>query len=296
MINTALFMLLACFWGGSFVAIKFLIHDIPSFTAAFYRVFFSTIFLSLIFMRSIKIPKGFWGKELIYSVIAGLCSIGIPFSLLFWGERFVSPSIAGVLNGTVPFFTLIIGIVFLRQIKSITFEKVIGLFAGFIGIALIFGPRVSFKGDSSEMFGLLAIIGMSFFYGIGINLNRKILTKNKIITGNLSLIIQHIVSFIYLAILMLFVDGIPDLSLLLKSQNALSLFYISFISTCLAFIIFYRLIREMGSVEASSVTFFVPAIALILDNIIYDQSLSMNEGIGTGIIFLSMFFLREKKS
>ncbi len=136
---------------------------------------------------------------------------------------------------------------------------------------------------------------MSLFYGIGININRSTLINNKIITGPLNLIIQHSISALYLGIVALLIDGPPDLTLLLKPQNAISLFYLSFISTCLAFIIFFKLIKEMGSVEASTVTFFVPAIALLLDMIITGSTLSFWEGLGTGVIFLSMYFLREKK-
>jgi drug/metabolite transporter (DMT)-like permease len=295
MLNKALFFALALFWGGSFVAIKYLINDVPSFTAAFYRVFFAVIFLSLIYSRSIKIPKGFFGKELLYSLLAGMFSIGIPFGLLFWGERYISASLAGVLNGTVPFWTLLIGIIFLNQINRVSKEKVLGLVTGFIGISLIFGPRIKFDGNILELQGLMAVLLMAISYGIGINLNRAILTKNKIISGPISLISQHIVSALYLGCVALYMDGVPDLTLLLKPDVAISLFYLSFFSTTLAFIIFFKLIKEVGSVEASSVTFFVPAIALIIDILIFGHSLSILEGLGTVIIFVSMFLLREKK-
>ena len=296
MLNKALFFALALFWGGSFVAIKYLINDVPSFTAAFYRVFFAVIFLSLIYSRSIKIPKGFFGKELLYSLLAGMFSIGIPFGLLFWGERYISASLAGVLNGTVPFWTLLIGIIFLNKINRVSKEKVLGLVTGFIGISLIFGPRIKFDGNILELQGLFAVLLMAISYGIGINLNRAILTKNKIISGPISLISQHIVSALYLGCVALYMDGVPDLTLLLKPDVAISLFYLSFFSTTLAFIIFFKLIKEVGSVEASSVTFFVPAIALIIDILIFGHSLSILEGLGTVIIFVSMFLLREKKN
>lgn len=295
MINGVLFSLLACFWGGSFVAIKYVISDIPAFTAAFYRVFFASIFLAIIYCRSIKLNKMILGKELIYVMVAGLCSIGIPFSLLFWGEQYIAPSIAGILNGTVPFWTLIIGLIFLKDPKSVSTFKVIGLFLGFIGMSFIFGPKVKMQGKIEELYGLIAIVSMSIMYGIGTNLNRKILMRNQNIQGPTSLFIQHIVAAIYLGIISLFIDGPFQWNLLLIPKNALSVFYLSFISTSLAFIIFFRLIRELGSVMASSVTFFVPAVALILDIVINNHQLTLYEGIGTLIIFLSMYFLKDRK-
>ncbi len=296
MINYLLFGLLSLFWGGSFVAIKYLIEDIPSFTAAFYRVFFSILFLILIYFKSIQIPKGWWGKELFFSSLAGLCSIGIPFCLLFWGERYVSPSMAGVLNGTVPFWTLMLSLMLFDGMKHITLKKVLGLVLGFVGITFIFGPKLSISGNQDEIYGLIAIVFMAISYSVGINLNKKILSHNKIITRNLNTIVQQVVSALFLGLVLLFVDGLPNLSLLIDPQNYLSILYLSLFSTCFAFIIFYSLIHHFGPVKASTVTFFVPPIALALDGIIYGRELTSFEGLGATIIIISMFLLKESKA
>lgn len=295
MINYILFGILSLFWGGSFVAIKYLIEDVPSFTSAFYRVFFSVIFLFIIYIGKLKLPKGWWGQELIYVTITGLFSLGIPFSLLFWGERYVSPSMAGVLNGTVPFWTLIVSMLLFNGAKDITIKKVLGLVLGFLGISLIFGPKVTISGNTNEIYGLVAIIGMAISYSFGINLNKKILSNNKIITKKLNTIIQQIVSAIFLLIIVLIKEGVPDITLLSTPKTYLSIIYLSLFSTCIAFIIFYHLIHEFGAVKASTVTFFVPPIALCLDAIIYNQRLSLYEALGSGIILTSMFFLRDIK-
>lgn len=295
MINYILFSCLALFWGGSFVAIKFLIHEVPSFSAAFYRVFFSVIFLTILFNKKLKFPKKLLGREFLLICATGLCSVGVPFSLLFWGETFISPSIAGVLNGTVPFWTLIIAVIFFNEAKSVTPKKIAGLIVGFIGLALIFGPKIKIAGESQEIFGLLALSGMSFFYAIGINLNKKILEGEQRISKKLNLWIQQITSVLYLGIIVLFVDGVPKFSLLLEPKIAGAVFYISFISTTLAFIIFYKLINEWGSVKASTVTFFVPPVSLVLDSLIYQRQLSTLEIAGTITILASMVLLRQGK-
>ena len=100
--------------------------------------------------------------------------IGLPFSLLFWGEKFISPSIAGVINGTVPFWTLIIAVSFFSGMKDITFRKILGLLAGFIGIAFIFGPKINLTGSENEIWGLISVTGMAVSYSVGINLNKTI--------------------------------------------------------------------------------------------------------------------------
>jgi len=294
-INYLLFITLSVFWGGSFVAIKYLIEDVPAFNAAFYRVFFAIIFLGIVYIRKLKLPKGWFGPELFYSSVAGLCSIGVPFSLLFWGEKFVSPSMAGVLNGTVPLWTLIISILFFDGRSEVTTRKVVGLFMGFTGIGLIFGPKLSITGNLNEIYGLVAIVVMAIFYGVGLNINRRVVTTNKLIVGPVNTVLQQIVSAIYLFGVMIIFDGVPDLTLLTKQTNYLSVIYLAFFSTGMAFIIFYRLIEVFGAVKASTVTFFVPPIALCLDAILFGRSLSLFEGLGASVVFFSMYMLRNRK-
>lgn len=296
MINYLLFSILACFWGGSFVAIKYLIHEVPSFTAAFYRVAFSVIFLLIIYARKLDLPKGFFGKELFMSAFAGVCSIGIPFALLFLGEASIAPSLAGIINGTVPFWTLVIGILFFGELKNLTFNKILGLVLGFCGMLLIFAPKLATQNAQSELFGLVCVLGMAVFYSIGINLNNRLLCNHKIVTGHLNTIAQQISSVILLFLVVLATNGVPDTSLLLKPINGFSVLYLSLFSTCIAFIIFYHLIKEMGAVRASTVTFFVPAVAMTLDSLIYGTKLGLFEISGATTIIVSMVFLRTKSN
>ena len=284
--------MLALFWGGSFVAIKILIEDVPSFSAAFLRVFLATIFLIIYFFPSLRKEKFANKKSYFVSALTGLCSIGIPFSLLFWGENYIAPSIAGVINGTVPIWTLIIALIFMGDLEKITKKKLIGLLFGLIGIAFIFAPKLTLTGKEGELMGMMAIVLMAIFYAIGINLNKRILAKFKIPNSH-NLIIQHTVSALYLLALVVSIETFPKIETLLMTKNFISILYLSLISTTLAFIIFFRLIQNIGPVRASSVTFFVPAVALILDGLIYGHRLTMTEGIGAAIIFVSMGLLRE---
>jgi drug/metabolite transporter (DMT)-like permease len=276
------------------VAIKTLIHDIPAFTGAFYRVFFSIIFMFIIFNRKLNFKGKIINHELSGVLLAGLCSIGIPFSLLFWGERFVSPSMAGVINGTVPLWTLLVSVFIFGDRDSLTSRKILGLVTGFIGLGFIFFPKISLTGNSNEIVGLLSIVGMALFYSIGINLNKKVLLNNKLITGNVNTILQQIVSVAFLLLLVLLVEGVPDISLLVKPENSFSIFYLSLFSTCIAFIIFYKLIIRMGPVTASTVTFFVPPISLGLDAFFYNRQLSSMELIGAAVIVMSMVLLKDR--
>ena len=80
--NYVWFVLLASFWGGSFVAIKIAIVTIPPFLTAFFRVALSLVILRIIFYclrKNLKVPTKVLGKIL----LIGLFTQGIPFAFLF---------------------------------------------------------------------------------------------------------------------------------------------------------------------------------------------------------------------
>lgn len=293
MIDKLLFILLAIFWGGSFLAIQNTIEIIPSFTSAFYRVFFSTIFIFIFFHKDLFSLKKIPSKEIIISALTGLCAVGIPFGLLFWGEKYVSPSVAAIINGTVPLWTLLFSVTVFGDKTILNFTKKLGVILGIIGLFFIFYPKLILKNEALELYGLLAIFFMAISYAIGINLNRKIQITNKHLSNRQNLIVQQFSSAVFLLLSCLVIDGVPNLNLLTNKIVAGSIFYLSFFSTALAFIIFYRLIRTLGSVKAASVTYFVPAVAVILDNLIFKRSLLMNEYIGSVIVFVSIYFLQR---
>ncbi|MCB9059920.1 MAG: DMT family transporter [Halobacteriovoraceae bacterium] len=296
MINYILFVLISIFWGGSFIAINELIGTVPPITSAFYRVLFSILFIILIYGKEIRFSCSKFKIELARSSMAGLFSIGFPFCLLFWGEQFIGPSIAGIMNGTVPFWTLIISMFFFEGKQNITIVKILGLLFGLIGMLFIFYPKINIAGNLNELKGLIALTGMAFFYAFGINYNRRVLCKNKKIIKGLNTFSQQLSSLIFIGIILLFTEGFPNLKLLTQQKVILSILYLSFFSTTLAFIIFYRLIRVFGSLKTSSVTFFIPVVAMILDYLINARILNTYEITGAIIILLSMFLINSNFS
>src|ERR1051326_1479547 len=99
------FFLLACFWGCSYIAIRFAVESIPPFGAAFARIFIGSILLH-IYSLAVKspFPKS---KKLVFKIaLIGLFNFGLPWAALFWGEQYVQPALASIINSTVPIFVL----------------------------------------------------------------------------------------------------------------------------------------------------------------------------------------------
>ena len=265
MIHALYFALLATFWGGSFVAIKLAVGILPPFLAGTLRVLVSLGILTTLFRiqgRSLKVPR-----DLRLRVwIAGLFAQGIPFSLIFWGERSISPGLAGILNGTVPIWTFLLGAWLIPGQEPFSRRKLAGSVSALAGVVLIFWRALLADGPASEVLGTIAVIAMAVCYGIGTLMNRRILAGG-MVDFHANVYQQAVASVTYLAVCcLLFEHGTvptaPDATALLHA--GLAVLYLGTCSTALAFLMYFRLVREWGAVRAASVNYLLPAMSILI--------------------------------
>jgi drug/metabolite transporter (DMT)-like permease len=286
--NTLLFLLNALFWGCSFIAIQPIVRTVPPFCAGALRVGSSLVLLSVLYRL--------WGspftvaKKLRLKVwFAGLMLFGVPFSLLFWAEKTVSPGLAGILNGTVPIWAFLLGLVFLPQAEGFTARKTIGLVLGVLGMLSIFWPKLLSSGGSvsDDLLGTFAVVGMALAYGIGIVTNRSLFVKNPKIDLYANLFQQQVAGFIFLVLLSLGFEGLPHPSEWQPVGTVVvATLYLGFISTSIAFMFSYKLIRDWGAVRASAVTYLMPIVAIASDYIVNRTIPAWNEAMG--VLFILM--------
>lgn len=292
--NYSLFALLAAFWGGSFIAIKYVIAGMPPIVGAAVRVGIALCCLLVLFAamrKSIALPRSLWWKVW----LTGLFAQGFPFALLFWGERSISAGLAGILNGTVPIWTLAIGLTCFPHQEERSWRKVIGLALGVVGIAILFSPTVRFGGSQQELLGTAAVLGMAVSYAIGTTLNRHLLAGTHKVDFYANLIHQHIASLLFLALAAFWIEGSP--TAMFRDINLPAIVascYLGICSTALAWIAFYHLIREWGAVRASSVTYVVPAVAMLFDRLFFAKHPSVYEGIGFAIILAGILLIQRR--
>jgi len=293
--NVFLFVLLSSFWGGSFVAIKYVVNGgIPPVSGAFARVGVAFVFLVIVTRvlgKSFRLEPGVRRKVW----LTGLFAQGIPFALLFWGEKSISAGLAGILNGTVPILTIVFAVVFLRDLESVTPRKVVGLAMGLIGIGTIFYPVIHFRGNPDEIYGAIAVFGMSVSYGIGTTLNRRLLAGRAKVDFYGNLIHQHIASLAFLIGTVLILEAPNSTDTFQPNISALlSILYLGILSTGVAFIVFYHLIREWGAIRASTVTYLVPIFGLAFDYLFFRNTPDRFEVIGITAVFLAIFLIQSE--
>ncbi|OVE81372.1 hypothetical protein BVY03_04090 [bacterium K02(2017)] len=282
-----LFILNALFWGASFLAIHYSINVFSPFFAAQLRVIIALLFIFILILFEKK--KSFKHPYWFQSCLLGILSIGLPWALLFWGETIVSPAVAAILNSSVPVLVVLMAPLMTPK-DGFSVKKLIGVCFGFIGIACVFFPDLKFGKMTLYTQGMIAIMLMAISYAIGILWTRRI---SKHLDNQLNLFYNLLGSVLFLNV-MIIIQNQPVIINPITPQSVFAVLYLGIFSSALALLIFFKIIKEVGSVQASAVTFMVPLIAIVLDLIFLGKGLNYFQSLGAGFIFVSLFIINHQ--
>jgi drug/metabolite transporter (DMT)-like permease len=262
--NWGILLFLALIWGSSFLLMKRGMIDKPtgeqifsSNQVASMRMLFAATVLLPIGIRHFKIIKT---RKILISLIA-VAFLGnfIPAFLFTYAETSISSGYAGMLNSCTPIFTLIIGSIFFKQ--PLIKLQIVGVLIGTVGIiGLVNGVNV--VDTSGSIFHVLAVVLATVFYATAVNTIRFNLSHIKPIKMTS---VAFSFSFIP-ALLLFFLFDTPE-TIASNKHTSSALIYIlilAVIGTAFAVLVFNHLINNSTALFASSVTYFIPIVAVLM--------------------------------
>jgi drug/metabolite transporter (DMT)-like permease len=205
-----------------------------------------------------KLKKLSW-KNILPLAIVGFCGNFFPAFLFTYAETGISSGLAGMLNSFTPIFTIIIGFLFFKT--KLTNKQIIGTVIGTLGIiALVLtGKTASLNGDWDH---ILSIVLATLLYAISLTT-----IKNKLSNFNSF----EITSLAFLIIFPFSIGGffLTDTIQTFNSnpmayQGILYIIILSIVGTALAVVLFNRIIAFSSALFASSVTYFIPIVAVLI--------------------------------
>lgn len=274
-----LLLILATLWGASYSFIKIGVETIPPVTLIAARTLIGgTILLAVLRWRGVRLPRDLatWKRFLIQACLNSV----VPFTLIAWAERSVDAGLASILNGTTPVFVFLISLA-LAPRKRPDGRKALGVLGGMTGISLIVGLQ-AFAGLGDQVVPQLAIVLATVAYACAALFGRNF--------GGMDPLLPAAGSMLAGAALLLPVAFVVDRpwTLTPSRESLLALLALATVSTALAFAIYFRLIRTLGAVGTTAVSYIRVPIGVAIGILFLGESLSPTAWVGLGLVVVGV--------
>ena len=267
-------ILLAALWGGSFLFMRYAAPAFGPLALIWLRVAIAALFLvPLLLLRR----QGWALREHAFGIaVMGLFGSALPFVLIAWAMLSITAGLASILNATVPIFTALIGALWLRE--QLGASRAAGLAVGFAGVLLLAADQADFKPGGSG-WAIVAMLLATLSYGFAANLTRRLL-------GGVPALVSAAGSQLVAAIILLpfalwFWPSVQPGGMAWSAAIILGLG-----CTALAFLLFFRLIANVGASRAVTVTFLIPLFGVLWGSTFLGERLDAGMFFGGVVVVL----------
>jgi drug/metabolite transporter (DMT)-like permease len=278
----ALFAAMAVIWGIPYLLIKVAVGELtPAGLVLLRTTGGAALLLPIAAARGWLTPLlPYWRWVIAYTVV----EVSLPWFLLSDAERRLSSSLTGLLVAAVP----LIGAILQRLTRGddrMDPGRGAGLVIGLVGVAVLVGLNVSFR-DLGAV-GEVGLVAVGYAAGPLIIARRLPgLPAVGVVAASLAL---TAIAYAPLAL--------PQLPRTLPSgQVLLAVAILAIVCTALAFLLFFALIGEVGPVRATVITYFNPAVALLLGVWLLREPLTLGAIIGFGLILVGSVLATRRSS
>ena len=275
-------LLLSALWGASFIFMRISAPEFGATNMAALRIVIAAITLSpLLYLAGKPYLTGHQNKLKVMSQITlvGIGNSVIPFLLFAYAAINIDAGLSSIINATTPLWGALFGILILSN--KLTKTGYFGLLLGFVGVTVLSEHKLS-PNINAETLSILAAITATSLYGISTNFSKRYLQGVPpllIASGTMAggaLVMAPILIF-------------SGSSLSGVSQDAwLAIILLGVVSTGIAYILFYRLIDNIGPIKAMMVTYLIPIFGVLFGHIFLAEQVYLNMLFGGLLILIGV--------
>ncbi len=259
-------LLLGALWGGSFLFMRMAAPEFGALPLAAMRVVGAAMLL--LPLLALRKGSGVLRQHWRAIAIVGLTNSALPFMLFAYAALSIEAGVSATLNATAPLFGAVVAALWLRE--PIGAWRGCGLMIGLLGVAILVWDRIGLKAGATPFAAAVAIglcLGAAAFYGFAANFVKKRLTgvAPLAVAAGSQLSASALLT---LPALWTWPPANPSPS---GWAAALAL---SFLCTGVAYVLYFRLIANIGATKAITVTFAVPAFAVLWGLLFLGERLS----------------------
>ncbi|MEY4559452.1 MAG: hypothetical protein RLZ82_467 [Actinomycetota bacterium] len=270
------FLFLGTIWGSSFLFVSFGLDVLTPMGIGFWRSAIGAITLLVVLLvLRIKFVRGWntWFKLW----IAGLFMSAIPAVLFGFAQQNVTSALAAIVNASTPIFTVLAILIAFRAEKPKA-TVLVGLGVGLIGVFIVLGIWRGF--GENDPLAIAALILAVTCYGIGTPFLRKFVEPLNL-RPEAAVFVQVFTSA--LTLLPFYLSG-AIFTGALNFNSVASMLTLGIFGTGLAYVLYYRLLAQVGSAIGSAVTYMSPIVGVILGLLVLGEQVTWNEPVGALIV------------
>lgn len=279
---------LAAVWGASFLFMRIIAPVLGTVPTAFLRVAIACLGLILI-LAVMRVRWNFNGK-LGACLLLGMINSGIPATFYSVAAQLLPAGYSAIFNATTPLMGVLIGALCFRE--PMTTAKLGGIFLGLLGVGILSGAGpVAF--DIALLQGALSCLAATTCYGFAGFLARRWVS-------GLDSRLSALGSMLGATLLLLPLFAWSVISEPPASWGGWSvwgsLLGLGLVCTAFAYILYFRLLTEIGPIKASTVTFLIPVFGVLWGAWLLDEPLSMAHMYGGMLIAVALWLVLRPAS
>lgn len=280
-------LLLAALWGGSFLFMRIVAPVLGAVPTAFSRVVLGALGLWVI-VRLARRPLNFKGL-LPAALMLGVVNSGLPFLLFSHAARALPAGYSAILNATTPLMGVLLGAAFFKE--RITAARLGGVVLGLTGVAVLTraGPLAL---DAAALQAVGACLLATVCYGLAGFLTRRWITERGGLDSRLVALGSQIGAIGAIAPFMAW-QALQAPLPLAGAEPAVwgALMALGLLCTAWAYVLYFRLVADVGPVRASTVTLLIPVFGVLWGTWFLGETLTLAHAGGGGLIALALWLV-----
>ena len=257
---------LVVMWGSSFGLTKIAVASVSADSVVAVRLLVAGLFLVIVVVASGKrFPRDgrLWLAFMAMAVMGNV----LPYWLISWGQETVDSGLAGVLMAVMPLVTLVLAHFFVKD-DRMTLRKTVGFLLGFCGVVVLMAPGAGFglEGPGVALLAQCAIIVGAVCYAINTIIARHCPVSDSLIAAAGTAIAAN------LLLIPIAWKDLPSVFGSFDLASFLAVVILGVVSTALAPILYFHLIRLAGPTFFSLTNYLIPVWALLIGVLFLEES------------------------
>ena len=206
-------------------------------------------------------------------MLLSLLWVAVPFTLFPLAQQYINSAVTGLLNGATPIFAATVSTLLIKVAPRGI--QLVGIVAGFVGVALISLGEVLASNSSNEtsLPGVLMVLAATVCYGFAINIAAPLQKKYGavvLMSGVLGLATLWVLPLAFRDVS----SNEPTLGI------SLAVVFLGAIGTGAAYWMMANLVGRVGAIRASFITYLIPVVSLVLGVVFRNDTVALLSLVG----------------